>query len=290
MCACGANDRQPGPLPRREGQGGSCSSTETAGRRGKTPLVPPWEGGDAEAGVVPTIDNQVLSLEGRDREGLAAARVGVAPVQWTVYSLALSRTIPDHGTTNRPARIPDPDCGSRREQPVRWRPMNAPTTGVCAARTRGSRPSVRSWHRPRAGSHGPRPLWLRRRHGGRAACCCRRDPHHLDQGTRTHRSPLSAPVGSASQWARLAIATSILDGHYRQRDVRELLHDAGVRALVASALADARGGPSRPVRVHRRLLHPVPPALGARLPFADPQRTDAASLPGARIAVSTKPG
>jgi len=41
--------------------------------KGKTPLVPPCEGGDARAVVLLTDRNQVPSLEGRDREGLAVA-------------------------------------------------------------------------------------------------------------------------------------------------------------------------------------------------------------------------
>jgi len=39
----------------------------------KTPLFPPCEGADARADVLLTDRNQVPSLEGRDREGLAVA-------------------------------------------------------------------------------------------------------------------------------------------------------------------------------------------------------------------------
>ena len=41
----------------------------------KTPLVPPWEGGDVRVDALLSDRNQVPSLEGRDREGLAVARV-----------------------------------------------------------------------------------------------------------------------------------------------------------------------------------------------------------------------
>jgi len=69
-----SGERRKGPVFR------STSGTRSSPVKGKTPLDLPCEGRDAGARVSPNLWNQVLSLQGRDREGLA--RRGPQVILW----------------------------------------------------------------------------------------------------------------------------------------------------------------------------------------------------------------
>ncbi len=92
--------------------------------------------------------------------------------------------------------------------------------------------------------------------------------HHSDQGCQY--TSIAFGLRCKEEGVRPSMGSA--GDAYDNRDVRELLRDARVRAAGPPALPDPGRGPHGRLRLHRRLLQPAAPAFGARPDLADQLR------------------
>jgi putative transposase len=95
--------------------------------------------------------------------------------------------------------------------------------------------------------------------------------HHSDRGSQYTSLAFGPSLHRGGRPAVDRIGRRCL----RQRDVRELLRDPRMRAPRSAPLQFSRRGKDGRVPLHRRLLQPVTPSLGARLSLAHRIRTEA---------------
>ena len=102
--------------------------------------------------------------------------------------------------------------------------------------------------------------------------------HHSDHGTQY----TSIDLRPSLQGSRGATVDGNGGRCLRQRHVRELLRDAGMRAARAPALRNEGRGAHGDLRVHRRLVQPNPASFGPRANLAHRVRTASFSESRAR--------